>query len=205
MPAFSVPDNLAFDSFGDLSEAIQDWMNRSDLSGSVQAMIALAEARMRRELKPLLMETSATVTATDGVAALPSDCDIVRFVSYNDGELHQVSMTHGRQFPDGDEPRAFTLERNGIALWPASNVSVTVVYQPKLTSLSESNPTNWLLSAHPDVYFFGAMVFAEGYVANDQRAATFKALWDEALEEVKFFLQRQRRTNLRMPSPPVIA
>lgn len=205
MPAFSVPDNLAFDSYGELVTAIADWMNRSDLSGSVQAMIALAEARMRRELHPLLMETSTTVTAVNGVAAIPSDCDVIRFIAYSGGELQEVSMTHGRQFPDGDEPRAFTLESNGIALWPASDVSVTVTYQPKLTSLSEASPTNWLLSEHPDAYFFGAMLFAEGYVANDQRAATFKALWDEAIEGIKFFLQRQRRTNIRMPSPPVIA
>ena len=205
MPAFSVPDNLAFDSYGDLTEAVQDWLDRADLSGSVQAMIALAEARMRRELKPLLMETSVTATASNGVVAIPTDCDIIRHITYDGGDLNQASPQNGRQMPEGEEPRVFSLEANGIYLWPANDVSVTITYQPKLTSLSEANPTNWLLSEHPDVYFFGAMVFAEGYLANDNRASIFKALWDEALEEVKVFLGRQRRVSLRMPSPAVIA
>jgi hypothetical protein len=205
MPAFSVPVNLAFDSYTDLVTAVQDWLDRSDLSGSVQAMIALAEARMRRELNPLLMETSVTAVASNGVAALPSDCDVIRFISYNGGELRVVSPQHGRQMPEGEEPRAATIEANGIYLWPANDVAVTVTYQPKLSSLSESNPTNWLLSEHPDLYFFGTMLFAEGYLANDERAGLFKGLWDEALAEVKAFLGRQRRVLVRIPNPAVIA
>ena len=204
MPAFDIPANLAFDNYTDLSTAIEDWMNRGDLSGSIPAMIALAESRIRRELQPFFSETSVTIEVDTGVGPLPTGFDMVRHVTYDGGDVQAVSPQHGRQFPDGDVPRGYTLEANSLYLWPACTVNVTMTYQPRLTALSDSAPTNDLLSSHPDIYFFGAMVFAEGYVANDNRASLFKQLFDEALAETKRFFSRQRRTGIRLASPAVI-
>jgi hypothetical protein len=36
------------------------------------------------------------------------------------------------------------------------------------------------------------MLFAEGYVANDSRAALFKGLWDETLASVQNYFTRQK-------------
>lgn len=204
MTAFSVPANLAFDDYDSLSAFIQDWMNRNDLEGSVESMVALTEARMRRELQPLFSETSASVTASSGVAALPSDCDTVRSVFYGSLPLREVSPDAGRDYVEGDSPAAYSLEAGGIYLWPANDVTVTVLYQPKLQRLSSAAPTNTLLDEHPDLYFYGAMMFAEGYVANDPRAALFKQLWDEALDSAKRFFLRQRRTRLGYGRPQVV-
>lgn len=205
MTAFDVPANLAFDNYTDLYTAIGEWLDRSDLSGSIPAMIALCEARLRRELQPFFSETTATVTVTSGVGALPTGCDIVRFVEYSGGQLEQVNPQHGRQFPESTDPRGFSLEGGQIRVWPICDATLTVIYQPKLASLTETTPTNDLLTEHPDVYFFGSLLFAEGFVANDARASTFKALWDEAIFELKRFLSRQRRTGIRLRSPAVIA
>jgi hypothetical protein len=205
MPAFSVPENLAFDDYTALIDGISDWLNRSDLEGSAPMMIALCEARLRRELQPFFAETSATVSSVDGVAALPTGCDIVRIARYDGGELRQVSAQAGGQYEADTAPRAYTLEAGAIRLWPSCDVAVEIVYQPKLARLSEASPTNNLLSEHPDLYFFGAMLFAEGYVANDPRASVFKSLWDEAIYECKTFLGRQRRTSVRLPTRAVIA
>lgn len=204
MPAFDVPGNLAFDTYSELVAAIDDWLDRADLSGSAQQMIALCEARLRRELQPFFAETSATVAVVDGMGALPSGCDIIRLVEYDGGELQQVTLTHGRQFPSSDDstaPRGFTLERGAIYVWPAVDCTITVIYKPKLTALTEAAPTNDLLSEHPDIYFFGSLMFANGYVADDNRAALFKGLWDESIAECKRFLGRQKWVNVRLRGP----
>ena len=52
MPVFDVPANYAFDTYDELAAAINDWLDRSDLTGTAQQMIALCEARLRRELVP---------------------------------------------------------------------------------------------------------------------------------------------------------
>lgn len=204
MTAFFVPGNYAFDTYDELVAALNDWLDRSDLDGVAQQMVALCEARLRRELQPFMLETSEDVEVTDGEGDLPSDYDITRLVTYDGGELQQVSPAYGRKFPDGEAPRGFSLEAGKIKVWPTGDYTVTVLYHPKLVSLSSDVQTNWLLDNHPDLYFFGSMLFAEGYLANDERAQTFKNLWDEAIAEVKRFLGRQRRVSIRLRSPVVV-
>lgn len=202
--AFSVPENLAFESYGELITVINDWMDRSDLTGSAPSMIALCEARLRRELSPLVFEESTSVTVTSGSGALPSDFDAMRAVFYDTTPLDEVAPEIGRQLPEGSTPQAYSLEANALRIWPNWSGTVTLLYQAKLTSLSEGNPTNQVLLQHPDVYFFGAMMFAEGYLANDSRAALFKAMWDEAIESLKQFYSRQRRSRARLRNPSVV-
>jgi hypothetical protein len=191
MPAFDVPANLAFDNYGELIAGINDWLDRSDLTGSAPTMIALAEARLRRELAPFFVETSATVTVTAGVGAFPDDFGTITLVSCDGQGLTQVSPFAALDIPASTVASAYTVEASGIRVWPAGDFTVTLLYKPTLPQLTETTPTNNLLSAHPDLYFFGAMMFAEGYVANDPRASLFKGLWDEAIAEAKVYLTRQ--------------
>lgn len=198
MPAFAVPVNLAFDTYGSLIAAIAEWMDRTDLTGSVQAMVALAEARMRRELAPHFSEVSAPITVTDGVGSLPADYGTMNRVLYDGKALPQMPVG-GVPKLTGSIPVGYTFEAGGIKVYPAFTGSVQALYQPKLPQLSDAVPTNTLLSQHPDLYFFGAMMFAEGFVANDARAALFKGLWDEALEGAKAYFARQRMASPMVP------
>lgn len=192
MAIFSVPESLAFDSYQALLDGIADWMNRSDLTGAAPQMVALAEARIIRELSPYTLETSATLTATDGIVAFPDDFGTLVAIRYNNRRtLPQVTVQDALQISNAVEPHAFTIELGGIRLWPTCDADVTIIYRPRLPALTEANPTNDILSRHPDVYFYGAMLFAEGYVANDSRAAGFAQLFDAAMAQVKAYLTRQ--------------
>lgn len=202
--SFSVPANLALESYQQLIDAINDWMDRNDLTGSAPSMIALCEARLRRELSPLVFEANGTVSITGGIGLLPTDCDAVRGVFFNQEPLDEVSPDIGRQLSAGSTPRGYSLEANSIRLWPLWDGVVSVLYHGKLPSLSDANSSNELLLEHPDVYFFGAMMFAEGYLSNDSRAAMFKAMWDEAIESLKQFYLRQRRDRPRLRNPSVV-
>lgn len=209
MTAIAVAENLAFDTYDALIDAINDWLDRSDLTGVAPQLIALCEARLRRELQPLMSETSATVAVTSGIGVFPADCDIIRLVEFDGGGLDQVNPVHGRQFPasefDETSPRAYSLEANRVNVWPQTDCTLTVFYRPKLAALTSANSSNDLLAQHPDVYFYGALLFANGYVANDVRAALFKSLWDEAIAECKRFLGRQKWVNVRLRGPATIA
>lgn len=202
--AFNVPETLAFDTYQQLIEALNDWLDRSDLSGSAPAMIALCEARLRRELAPLVFETTQGVTVTDGVGAFTTGFDKIRAVFANGEPLDEVAPDIGRQFAAGEYPQGYSLEANQIRIWPAWTGAINVLYQGRLPALSEANPSNDVLLQHPDVYFFGSMMFAEGYLANDDRAALFRALWVEAIEGLKQFYKDQRRNRPRLRNPAVV-
>jgi hypothetical protein len=201
MTTFTVPANLAFDSYASLSSAIADWLDRSDLSGVAPQLIALAEAKISRKLVPLLSETTVNLTAdVNGVIVLPADygtLSVVRFGTQR--ALPQVTASKALELRANTEPFAYSLEADVLRLWPICQQTVTLIYQPKLPQLSTSQPTNFLLDTYPDVYFFGAMLFAEGYLANDNRAALFKGLFEEALEEARQFLIRQRYAGPLVP------
>lgn len=202
MTIFAAGTNLAFSTYQELTAGISDWMNRSDLSGSAPQMIALTEARLRRALAPHFQEVTTTLTTVGGVVALPSDCDVLFRVIYSHDTLPRRSAFNQSDLDYNETattPYAYTIEAGNIRLWPACDVTITVVYKQTFPALSESSPTNVILSVHPDVYFFGAMMFAEGYVSNDPRAANFKALFDEALGEVIRYIEQQRYTGPLVP------
>lgn len=202
MTIFAVPANLAFDSYGALISALNDWMDRTDLAGVAPQMIALTEARLRRKLAPYYNETTTTLTTSGGVVDLPTDCAKVVRVIYDHDTLPRYSSLNVSDM-DYDtsavHPYAYTIEAAQIRLWPAVSASITVIYQASFPALSEAQQSNDILDQHPDVYFFGAILFAEGYVANDARAATFKGLFDEALEEAIAYLESQRYTGPLAP------
>lgn len=188
-----MPAIPAFDNYNELVAVVQDWLDRSDLSGSAPSMIGLAEARMRRELMPHFGEVSTTIATSSGLGTLPGDFGTIARVMYDGRALPQHSAVGATDVPEySGRPYAYTIEQDKIRVWPAGNFTLQVLYQPVLSSISAANQTNDLLLSHPDLYFFGAMLFAEGYLANDARAANFKALFDEALQSAKDYFIRQR-------------
>lgn len=199
MPAFDNPANYAFDSYDSLVAAINDWLDREDLTGVAQQMIALAEKRMEREIAPLFSESTGSIVCTDGIGALPADCSQLVRVVYGTRTIPQISVGAAFDIPAGSVPVAYTVEATGIRLWPAVSATVTVLYQPKIIPLSDGTPSNALLDAHPDIYLYGSLMFAEGYLANDQRAAMFKGLWDEAIAEAKRYFVRQKFVGPLVP------
>ena len=82
------------------------------------------------------------------------------------------------------------LARPGDALVSASVPDMITLFEAEanrklrdlgetLTALSGGNPTNWLLTTHPDAYLFGALCEAEPFIGNDERFPLWKARRDE--------------------------
>ena len=201
MTTFTVPANLAFDSYASLSSAIADWLDRSDLAGVVPQLIALAEAEFSTELEPLLSEVTVNLTAdVNGVVVLPADYGTLSVVRYGTRRnLPQVTAARALDVPKGTVPYAYSLEADVLRIWPSCAVTVTLIYQPKLPQLSTSQPTNFLLDTYPHIYFYGAMMFAEGYLANDARAVGFENRFRAAIERVRQFLIKQRYAGPLVP------
>lgn len=202
MTAFQVDANLAFDDYPALIAAIDDWMDRNDLSGVAPQMIALAEDEIRIELEPLFQETSTTlVSASTGIAILPNDMKSPKRVLYDGCTVPQRGLTAIDRMPEGSSrPWAYTVEQNAIRLWPAGEYTVQVLYQPLLERLTDANPTNRVLDVFPSLYFYGAMTFAAGYVADDERAeSVFRPMFQTMLAKVGDYYRKQRHSGPMVP------
>ena len=84
------------------------------------------------------------------------------------------------------QPRAYSIVGDSIQLRPVPDgqYRIGMVYIKKLTPLSTSNTSNWLLEHSPDLYLEAALV--EGFldIFDENRAAIAKAKRDEAFDEL---------------------
>jgi len=83
-------------------------------------------------------------------------------------------------------PQNYTIIGNELVLGPAPDKQYNIVltYQRDLTPLSSSNPSNWLLEKHPDIYLFAALSHAEFYGWNDPRAGDIQVQLEQWIEEL---------------------
>lgn len=96
------------------------------------------------------------------------------------------SDTQTDAYDSTGQPTGFSLTGSNFRFSPAPDATytATLVYYKAIPALA-SNSTNWLLTAHPDCYLFGSLLFASGYIQDDQRVAGIKALYDQAIAEIK--------------------
>jgi hypothetical protein len=62
---------------------------------------------------------------------------------------------------------------------------MTMLYIRRIPPLTAAAPTNWLLTLAPDLYLYGCLMQANIYGWQDERVPGFKALYEEAIEELK--------------------
>jgi hypothetical protein len=190
---------MAITTYSELKSAILDWMARSDFSTSqVEDTITLFEAVANRRLRVRQMEAEDTLTTTDGEDTLPTDYLTWRSLTYEAdvaGELEYVDPKWLRaSYPSTDSgtPQFFTIEGETLTVRPVDDTTdLTLRYYQKVPALSSGNDTNWLLTAHPDLYLFGSLVEANAFT-QDEKALIWKARRDEIFQEIEMLHTKTR-------------
>lgn len=185
---------MALDTYANLQTSILNWLARPGdtlISAAAPDMIALFEAAARDRLRTRFEEVSSTLTATGGTAtvALPADFwefrgpprlrtnPVVSLVYMAPAELYDTWAS-----TTTDRPVNYTIEGLNLKFGPTPDAvyTVDIDYMQGLPSLSDSAPTNWLLTRYPDLYLFGSLVMAEAFIGDDDRAVG----WLQATEGI---------------------
>jgi len=184
-PIGAIPDRDA------LIAAIQDWLDRDDLSDKIPMFIQMAEAMFSREIRAPQMERSVILEATSEDTQLPDDYLAMRAIYVEgspDRPLRGIAPTAIRQGFDGTTgpPTAYTLVSNGIRLDPPPSAStlLSMDYFARIEPLTVTTPANWLLDRHPDAYLYGSLYNAEIYLDNAPRAGQWKGLLDQVVDRI---------------------
>lgn len=199
-------------TWAELKEAIASWLVRDDQEDRIPEYISLAESRLERAVNGPERDTSTTLTAADTVA-LPSDFGGVKalwietdpkttpdFMPYS--TLRQVHSSAATGIPSN-----YTISGSSLIFGPApdSAYDVTLVYRKALLPLSETNATNWLLAAHPDLYLAASLT--EAFLALvDDRAVMWDSRTEAKIQEVNSYGRRKQYggTPQRIRSPIVV-
>lgn len=179
---------MSVTTYAELQTAIGTWLARSDLTTT--DYITMFEAFANRKLRVRQMEASTTLTPSSGSATLPTDFLQARRVTWLGDTRVELEYVHPSYlqaaYPNTGEgtPTVYTIENATLKVRPVSDTNLEFNYWQKIPVLSVSNTTNWLLTAHPDLYLFGSLFEASMALADDDRAALWKGRRDEILEEI---------------------
>lgn len=186
---------MAITTYTQLQTAIENFLARSDLTAQIPDFIALAEARMSRELETRSQEKRAlaTLTANNEYLALPTDLREVREVKLLTDPLTvleyssptNLDSTYASQ--GTGKPQAYSIIGDEIKMRPVpdSAYEAEIVYIGDIDFLSATNATNNILTRHPDAYLSGALVEAYTYLLDEQRAQIYDTKFSRAIEEVR--------------------
>jgi hypothetical protein len=193
-------------TYQDLLIAVSDYLSRPEVSARIPDFIAQFEAHANTELAGhRRAEATTSLTTSSGSAALPADFSMQRAVWYNATPPIVLQYTEPNYFYGrwGDRatgtPVAFTIIGSNLLVGPVSDsTSYTLDYSTRLTGLSSSNTTNWLLTYHPNAYIFGALTEACSFLG-DPRLQAWIARRDDIINAIK-----RHDAMTRTPSRPRI-
>lgn len=193
---------MSISTYSELKTAVENWLDRDDLSDRIEEFITLAETRLYRRLMPRGFEERATTPMVAGQEyyALPTDFLYQRNVQINTNPLTVLKYMSPEQldheYPSTGTglPKAYTIIGNEIQLKPVpdSANNLEIAYFQKLSALSDTNTTNWTLTNAPDLLLYGALIEAEAYLVNDPRIGIWKAAFDEGLQQLNNLDMRAR-------------
>jgi hypothetical protein len=140
------------------------------------------------------MIVRATASMDTEYSAVPSDFLECRTIKLNTNPVQPLQFetvdsldTLRTQYTAPGRPLYFGIVGGQIRLVPVPDTAYTaeLIYYAKLTKLSSSNATNWLLTSSPDVYLYGALLQGAPYLQNDERIQTWATLYERGLNDLK--------------------
>lgn len=187
---------MTISTYAELQTAIGTYAVRSDAATLAPEYIALAEAVINRRLRARQMTatTTGTITGGNGYLTLPTDFLGVRQFRLTGGsyfKLEAVSLDRmdelKAQTDISGEPQCYALRGLVAELYPepAEDTTYRLTYYQSVPALASTDP-NWLLTAHPDVYLYGALVEL-GIRYQDERTQVWSQRFDAALAAVSEF------------------
>ncbi|SRR6266545_694217 len=189
---------MSITTYAELKTAVASWLARDDLTATIPDFITLFEAAANRRLRVRQMEASTSLTPSSGAATLPTDYLAWRRVTWtgsNRVELAYVEPSYLQAaYPSSpsETPRIFTIEGATLKIRPVDGTALEFLYYQKIPVLSDGNPANWLLTAHPDLYLFGALTEAQMFAVDSDKAALWKGRRDELFEEINMLSNKTR-------------
>jgi hypothetical protein len=186
---------MALSTYTELKTSIGDWLNRSDLTTAIPDFISLAEAQIERTLRTRQMIVRANASFDAQYGAVPSDfleTKSLKLTSTNpQTPLQFLSIdaldNEAANYTASGKPKFFGVVGGQFRIVPTpdANYTTELTYYAKLTKLSSSVASNWLLASSPDIYLYGSLLQAAPYLQDDARIQTWATLYERALNDLQ--------------------
>lgn len=171
--------------YAKLQTTIADFLNRLDLEDQVPQFIELTESRIRRDVRESSMQTRAETMIASEYFELPCDWVSTIRITVDGNVLRLADGYNMERFELIGVPSFYRHVEHKLQFLPppdnAKPLRCVIEYMAEIPHLSEENPTNWLLERYPDVYLYGSLLTAAGYLNDDVRVPLWQSAYGEAV------------------------
>lgn len=184
---------IAIGNYTELQSAISDWLVDQNLGGREAAFIQLAEAMFNRDIrarKMMAVDTASTVPGNRFIS-MPDDLLEARSLTVSGSPTVNLLLVTPAEItsfvPQSGKPVRYAVIGDSFMLHPTPDMAYTLdlIYYEKIPALSDTQPNNWLLINHPDVYLYGSLLQAELFTRNDGKAPTWQTAYQNAVAGIK--------------------
>ena len=186
---------MAITTYAELQTSLAKWLNRDDSVAVIPDFISFAEAAINRDLRHYRMINRVDATLDSRYVQMPADwLETVRFgiTSGSTQRLELISRDDMLEYRQNNNdiagvPRFYANIGDTIEVFPTPDAEyqMQLQYYAKTPALSDTNTQNWLLTAAPDVYLYGALVHSAPYLEDDARTQTWAALYSAAMQSLQ--------------------
>ncbi len=208
-------------TYATLKTEIADILNRTDLSSAVEGFIQRAEAAIRRDGRAKLLVDLTPFAVSAEENSLPGDFDSLYSVAHDGpnyfGPLSQTDLgglTEYKGLLTGNAtgiPAAVAIREDAsgstslmVAPEPNGSFALQLQYWSKLSTLSDTNPSNRWLLEHPDIYIYAALVESAPYLKADERIQTWQGLLTDRLNLLDEQTQRRMFSGEMVDEPRLV-
>ena len=177
---------MAITNYDELCKAIVNWSHREDILELIPDFIANTEQHMydneTEALQLRSMEVVSTSLTTGRLIELPPNFEssrAVRLILDASGELYFRTPEALTRRTGPARPQFFSIIGNNIEFdcTPDSEYTIEIQYFKKADPLTVDNQTNEILTAHSNIYLFGALyevaVYEQDYQEQDVKSRRF--------------------------------
>jgi hypothetical protein len=184
---------MAFTNYTSFVSTVESYLARTDLTSVIPDFIQMAQLRMSRDLRTEAMLKVATTSPSDNKVAFPTDFLELREMHFEGNppiileyQSPDLFFRNGQTSLSG-RSHYFTMLGTEFQFAPSQNSSYTIqiLYYAQPTFISSTTATNLYLTYYPDALLYATLAEAEPYLYNDPRIATWSALYDRAVANIK--------------------
>ena len=192
---------MSITNFSELKASIADFLNRDDLTTTIPDFISLAEADFNRKLRHWRMEKRATANLDTQYTAFPDDfLEPIRLMLTGTDETRLELITLSELMDKratsntASTPKFYAIVDGSFEVYPTPDQTYTfeMLYYGRITSLSDSNTSNWLITYHPDAYLYGSLAHSAPYLAEDQRTTVWAQLYKNSVDGINMEDQKSK-------------
>lgn len=198
---------MAITTYSELKTAVADFLNRDDLTSAIPNFVSLAEASLNRRMRSPEMVTRATVTVDAEYENRPADwMETIRYqvntnpITVLEFVTPEEAIIQKTKFSVSGVPLFFSTVGTQFQHIPAPDGSYTgeLMYYARVPGLSDSNTSNWLLTANPDIYLYATLVQSAPYLKEDERIGVWASILERLMAEYEVAEQRAKIGSSRL-------